>query len=447
MSIMWLNLPPQNNADMGLISGKLKLNNAEIRTFKLHSIYMIIEGIVLGIMALNEFVFIKSLHGSNYQLSFLFQFSMLVFLFLVVINEFLKRIRNRKRLLRWAVLLSRLPLIVLIFFPDNIGDLENHAYCHYIFLFLFLIYFSGNIFINPNINYLLKVNYTHNNFGKLYSYSTSINKIVMLIVTFAYGYILDYNNFAFIYIIPIAAIFSIISVTILSMIQYPDEEIVAIKKTILQSVKASVREMHLILKNNVPYRHFEFGFMFYGFSFMISVTVITIYFYEALNLNYASVAFYRNAYNILAIILLPFFGKLLGKIDPRKFGVITYASIVMYIFFLMMTSYFPMHFEFMDITIYYTLILYIIFHGVFAATMVLLWNIGSAYFCKPDESGTYQSLHLSLTGARAVFAPLIGVFFYEIFGFTVTFAIAIVSLLCAIILMIWSYKRESKTNI
>lgn len=423
---------------------KNSLSLTEKRTFRLHTIYMIIEGVVLGIMALNEFVFIKSLHGTNYQLSFLFQFSMLVFLFLVVINEFLKRVRNRKKLLRITAVLSRLPLLALLFFPQTKEEMLAQPYFHYIFLFLFLIYFSGNIFINPNINYLLKVNYDHKNFGKLYSYSTSINKIIMLVVTFAYGYILDYNNFAFVYIIPIASIFATASVFVLSMISYPDEEQLPVKRTIFRSVQSSISEMKNILTKNKPYRHFEMGFMYYGFSFMISVTVITIYFYEALNLNYASVAFYRNAYNILAIILLPFFGKLIGNIDPRKFAAITYSSIVIYIFALMLTSYFPGRFEFLDITVYYTLIFYIVFHGIFAATMVLLWNIGSAYFCKPEESGTYQSLHLSLTGVRAIFAPLMGVIFYELFGFTVTFLIAIFSLLCGIVLMLWSYNREKR---
>jgi len=420
------------------------LTGTEKKTFRLHTIYMIIEGVVLGIMALNEFVFIKSLNGSNYQLGFLFQFSMLVFLFLIVINEFLKRVKNRKKLMRIAAVLSRLPLVAILFFPNNMTDMLSQPYYHYIFLFLFLIYFSGNIFINPNINYLLKVNYSHDNFGKLYSYSTSINKIVMLIVTFAYGYVLDYNNFAFVYIIPSAAVFAIISVFVLSTIKYPEEEVIILKKSISKSVRDSAKDMYFILKNNTPYRHFEYGFMFYGFSFMISVTVITIYFYESLNLNYASVAFYRNAYNILAIIMLPFFGRLLSNIDPRKFSIITYSAIALYIFFLMLTSYFPYHFEFLDITVYYTLILYIIFHGIFAATMVLLWNIGSAYFCKPNEAGTYQSLHLSLTGARAVFAPLLGVFFYEMFGFTATFLLAIFSLLCGIMLMLWSYRNDRR---
>jgi len=425
----------------------LNLNLDEQRTFRLHVMYMAIEGVVLGVLALNEFVFIKSLLGSNYQLGFLFQFSMLVFLFLVLINEFIKRVKNRKRMLRLVALFSRLPLVLLLFFPGDAATILAHNYYHYIFLFLFLVYFSGNIFIYPNINFLLKTNYRHQNFGKLYSYATTVNKVIMLVVTFAYGYLLDFDNFAFTRVIPLIAILGVISVFVLSKINYPTNTTSVPSKTLWTSVKASVLEMKHIITTNVPYRHFELGFMLYGLSFMISVTVITIYFYDALNLNYASVAFYRNAYNIVAILLLPFFGKLLGNVDPRKFAAYTYASIAAYIFFVLLTAYFPANFVFADITIYYTLLFYILFHGIFAATMVLLWNIGSAYFCKPSEAGTYQSLHLSLTGVRAIFAPLLGVLFYEMFGFTITFSIAIALLLMAIGLMFWSYRKDRQSRL
>lgn len=429
---------------MRAVFRKPNLSPNEYKTFRLHLAYMAIEGIILGVLALNEFVFIKSLQGTNYQLGFLFQFSMIIFLFLVFINEFLKRVKDRKKLLRITALATRLPLLFVIFFPTNLSDVLTQNIYHYVYLGLFLVYFSGNIVIYPNINYILKTNYQHHNFGKLYSYATSFNKIIMLVVTFIYGYLLDMDNYIFVYVVPIIGVLGVLSGFVLAGMSFRNENVKQPKKSIFQSVKDSVKEMRDILQTNVPYRHFEGGFMLYGFSFMISVTVITIYFYEALNLNYASVAFYRNSYNILAILLLPFTGRLLGKIDPRKFAAITYASVALYIFCLMATDWFPAHFEFLGITIYYSLILYVIFHGIFAATMVLLWNIGSAYFCKTEESGTYQSLHLSLTGARAVFAPLLGVLFYELFGFTTTFSIAIASLLLAILLMRWSYKRESK---
>lgn len=421
---------------------KLELCCEERRTFRLHMAYSVIEGLILGILALNEFVFIKSLMGSNYQLSVLFQFSMLVFLLLVFVNEFLKRIKNRRAFLRMVGIATRLPLILLFFFPHNSEVYRGDSYYHFIFLAIFLVYYLAALVINPSINLLLKTNYNHQNFGTLYSYAQSANKVVLLVVTFLYGLLLDFDNFAFTYIFPMASVLGMISIFLLSKINYSPPQVIKTKSTILESVGLSIKNMLRILKTNRPYLHFEIGFMFYGFAFMTSYAVITIFFYEELQLNYSSVAFYKNSYNILAILLLPVFGKLLGKSDPRKFAMITYASLATYLFFLMITEYLPAHMYFFGIKLYYTLVLYIIFHGIFAATMVLLWNIGSAYFGQDDEADIYQSTHLFLTGVRAIFAPLFGIFIYEQAGFTFTFSLAIVSLSAGILLMQWSRKKN-----
>lgn len=396
----------------------------------------------MGVLALNEFVFIKSLKGSNYELGMLFQFSMLVFVLLIFVNEFLKRIKYRRKFLRRVGIITRLPLLLLIFFPRSEAGMDGSSYYHLLFLLIFLVYYLAALVINPTINLLLKKNYRHQNFGKLYSYSTSANKVIMLVTTFCYGLLLDYDNYAFVYVLPVVSILGIISVFFLSKIDYiPPERLIA-KITIRKSVGNSIRNMYGLLRDNRPYLHFEMSFMLYGFAFMITYAVTTIFFYNQLNLNYSSVAFYKNAYNILAIVLLPVFGKLLGKMDPRKFGVITYSSIALYLFFLMITEYFPAYFVFFEIKIYYTLIFYILFHGLFASTMTLLWNIGSAYFGKDEEADIYQSTHLFLTGSRAVYAPLLGILFYEMFGYSITFSIAIIALIFAVVLMMWSYKKE-----
>ncbi len=421
---------------------RLNISGTERKTFRLHLAYSAIEGMVLGVLALNEFVFVKSLKGTNYQLAVLFQFSMLVFVLLIFVNEFLKRIKYRRKFLRRVGIITRLPLFFLIFFPRSDAAIDGNSYYHIIFLIIFLIYYLAALVINPTINLLLKTNYSHRNFGKLYSYATSANKIIMLITTFSYGLLLDYNGFAFVYVFPAVSVLGMVSVFLLSKIDYTPPEQIVVQSTLMQSVKNSIRNMIRILKTNKPYLHFEISFMFYGFAFMITYAVITIFFYKQLDLNYSSVAFYKNAYNILSILMLPVFGRLLGKLDPRKFGVITYSAIALYLFFLMITRYFPAFFTVFEIKIYYTLIFYILFHGLFAATMVLLWNIGSAYFGKDDEADIYQSTHLFLTGVRAVFAPLLGMFFYTQMGYTATFSIAIIALAVAVGLMIWSYKTE-----
>jgi MFS family permease len=419
-----------------------RLNNQERQAFRLHMIYSAMEGIILGVLALNEYVFIYSLKGSNYQLAFLFQFSMMVFIFLFIFNQLRKRIGNKRRMLRVTGLLTRLPLLLLFLIPASEASLSGNSLWHYLFLTVFLVYFFGNIIIYPAINVLLKTNYRHANFGKLYSYATSLNKIIILLSTFAYGLLLDADNYAFRYVFPIVGVLGVLSLFVLSGIDYSR----VVQHPVSMKLRASIRESWLqmvhILRTNKPYRHFEIGFMFYGFSFMISVTIINIFFQDALGLNYSSVAFYKNAYNILAIILLPFFGRLLGKIDPRKFAALTFGALFLYIFFLLMTDHFRGHVEVWGITIYYMLLASFLFYGIFAATMALLWFIGSAYFCRPEEADDYQSIHLSLTGVRSLFAPVFGVFFYELMGFSGTFILTMVVLLLAMGLMRWSYRRD-----
>ncbi|NTV84963.1 MAG: MFS transporter [Bacteroidales bacterium] len=289
---------------------------------------------------------------------------------------------------------------------------------------------------------MLKINYRHENFGKLYAYSTSVNKMVMLLVTFLYGMILDFDFYAFKYVFPVVAVLGIISLFILSGIDV--SKIVFIRQThsVWKSVKLSVWGMYRIVKENKPYRDFELGFMGYGFAFMMTSPVINIFMNEGLELNYSSVAFYKNAYNIIAIILLLFTGRWLGRMDPRKFASITFISLGGYILFMMLAQYFPYAFDVGNVRIYYSLVLSYLSYGYFAATMVLLWNIGSAYFCKPEEADDYQSNHLFLTGVRSILAPILGVFLYETIGLTWTFSLGIFFSLLSAGIMLYSYKKH-----
>ena len=310
----------------------ISLTPTEKKTLNLHVWYSVIEGFIAGILALNEFVFIKSLKGNNYQLGLLFQFSVILYVFLIFLNEILKRINDKKKLLRYTAIITRLPLVLLFFFPHSAQQIANQPFYHFIFLGIFFVYYMAMPIIYPNINLFLKNSYRNEHFGRLYGFATSINKFVMLIVTFLYGFLLDIDNYAFTYIFPLVAIGGIISVYLLSLIDYDVyNDVIETKEAFMTSVKKSLNNMIGILKRNKAYLHFEIGFMFYGFAFMISITVITIYFDKALNLNYSSVAFYKNIYNIISIALLPYFGKLIDKIDPRKFAVITFASILLFI--------------------------------------------------------------------------------------------------------------------
>lgn len=202
-----------------------------------------------------------------------------------------------------------------------------------------------------------------------------------------------------------------------------------------------MKRLRNILSQHAAFRHFEIGFGFYGFAFLSTVSVMYLFFNKGLDMNYSSVAFYRNSYNILAIVLLPWLGRHMGKTDPRKFGILTFASILGYLLFLALCGWYKGYTDVGPIHIYLFLIPYVLCHGLFAAAMPLLWNIGSAYFCRQEDVGDYQALHLFLTGVRGVFAPLIGILFYEAFGFIATFLIGVVLVLLGMITLFRSYRR------
>ncbi len=417
------------------------LDTIEKRTFFIHFVYSIIEGVILGVLAINEFVFLKSLGGGSVGVSVLFQFSVFVLTFSVLLNEWARRRRNAKRFLILLGVFTRLPMFLLMFFPDNICNLANNRIYHYIFLIVFLIYYFANPIIYPVINQVLKKNYYHRNFSVLYSWSTTANKIVMLLVTFIYGLLLDKNQDIYQYVFPVISCLGIFSVCLLAQLCTENVIIERPQATLVNSIRKTLTDMKQKLKTNRPFRDFQAGFMFYGFAFMGTVSVIAIFFQKELQMNYSTIAFYKNSYNILAILLLPMFGKLMGRIDPRRFAAITFASLLFYLLFIALTSYAPWFIWIKGIKIYYTLLLAMVFNGVFAATMGLLWSIGSAYFCQEADVAEYQAIHLTLTGFRSFFAPMLGLGIYLLIGFTATFVAGMVLLLIAVIISLKSFKK------
>jgi hypothetical protein len=263
----------------------------------------------------------------------------------------------------------------------------------------------------------------------------------MLVATFLFGILLDRDPYAFTYIYPVTGVLGMLSLFFLSAIPY--EKIDPLPRSgFFASIGKSVANMYNILKRDKPYRDFEISFMLYGFAFMSTFAVITIFFDRELHLNYSSVAFYKNIFNVLAIILLPLFGSLIGRMDPRRFANYAFAAFIGYIFFVGFTKYFSVYTEVLGLRIYFSLLIGVMCNGLFMAMISLIWYIGSAYFSESSNAADYQSVHMSLTGIRALVSPLLGVLIYELAGFTITFLLAILALLGAV----WVNTRSMKKS-
>jgi hypothetical protein len=111
-----------------------------------------------------------------------------------------------------------------------------------------------------------------------------------------------------------------------------------------------------------------------------------------------------------------------------------------------LTEFYPGFFEVLGIKVYWLLIVSYVFYGIFGALMALLWYIGSAYFCEDADIAEYQSIHLTLTGVRGMVAPLLGVMFYDLIGFSGVFTAGIILLTGACFLLYYSLKHNVMQN-
>jgi hypothetical protein len=117
----------------------------------------------------------------------------------------------------------------------------------------------------------------------------------------------------------------------------------------------------------------------------------TIYFERKLHLNYLSVAAYKNGYNLLSVLLLPYMARLLDRIDPRQFASLTFAAMALHLALLGLTSYCTSHF---------------VWHGVMMVLQLSTFVHSLCPFCLHNEFGVEHRLVVFLWPRRGLALPV-----------------------------------------
>ncbi len=427
------------------------LSKNERKTFILHILYSIIDGLILGVFSLNEFVYKKNFDPGNLKLSMLFQLSVIVLPFSIFFTNFFEKVKNKKKLLYQIGISTRAPLLLFLFFPLLFDSGVNIGFLQDVFLVIFLLFYFATPFTLPLINQLLKANYGIEKLGKLYSYSWTINMFTQLVTILIFGMLLDVFPKAYIYIYPVLGILAMVSIWLISKIKSDKVEREYEKISLLKSWKSTFDETYEILKENKPFRDFQIGLMIYGLAFLMNLSIVTLFLNDVLNLTYSEVAGYKSISLTLSIVTLPLFGVLLDRLDPRRFANISYALAASYFLFLIFNLIFPFNFTFSGIHIFaFTTIAYLVY-GFFQSSMTILWGIGSSYFTTSEKAGIYQSIHCTLTGIRGLAAPFVGTAIYTFgtyfnakTGYIVSFGTSIFLLILAMIYMKKSLKKNPR---
>ncbi len=410
----------------------------EKKTFHLHLISQVFNGLSFGILMLQDVILKKSLLASDFQITILIFLTSSAFLFSIYGTEIINRSNNQSRTIIAMAVFSRFFLLIIPFF-----ETPNF------FIFCIAAMSYTDSLIKPSWNTVFKHNYSDQKRSVLYSYASSLYTIVVLIITTVIGYLLDLNYQLYKVFYPVAGIFDILAyINLAKMISmgklnaghHKNKFSGIISMSLVKDILIlPVRNLIRIFRENIPFFRFEIYFFLYGMAFMIASPAVPIFLVQTLKLDYAPISIAKGLVFYTATILFtPVMGKIHGRGNPTKFCGYLFLSLIFYPLLMLSVKYLGIenHFLPAETLLYITFF----FFGISMSGVTLSWNISSIYYAPHFQVANYQAVHITLTGVRGLFAPFIGYLILKLISIEATFIVSSFFFLLAGVMML----RESK---
>lgn len=409
----------------------------EKKTFTLHLISQVFNGLAIGIIVLQDIILKKSLGGSNFHVMVLMVIISSAFLFSIYGSEIVNRSYNRAKTIIMLGIIGNISYLVLPLFSDPvyyIACLSVHAIFDSLLLSIWNIAF--------------KHNYSEKNRSRYFSYVSAVQMLLTLVMLTVFGYFLDIDYNLYKYAFPVAGIFGIITyinlakMISLSMDDYkgkvnnlkPYFTLRDYKDIVLLPGKALIR----ILKSNPAFLRFEAYFFLYGMAFMVLSPVIPVFLVDNLNLSYTPISIAKGlVFQSTLIIFTPLMGRHHGTGNPARFCAFVFTMLALFPLTLLSAGF--TNFD-TAVTVYISHF----FYGFAMSGIAIAWSLSSIYYSPPNEVSNYQAAHITLTGVRGLFSPLLGYLVMKIFAIEYAFILSALLLFAGGYLMLRESKREIK---
>lgn len=415
----------------------------EKKTFTLHLISQVFNGIAIGIILLQDVILKKTLGGSNFQVMILTFLVSSSFLFSIYGSELVNRSRSRAKTILIIGIAAKLFLIIIPLFDNPVYYIACIAIGAYLDALLLSIW-----------NIVFKHNYTDKNRSRLYSYASSLQTVFVVIVTTVTGYFLDINGNIYKLIFPIAGVFGILvywslaKMIRLSLDDYSGKDKVHKSHYNFRLIKdiaiLPIRNTLRIFKENKAFLRFEAYFFLYGMAFMVLSPVIPVFLVDNLKLSYSPISFAKGMIFHTALILVtPIMGRYHGTGNPTKFCGYVFSILALFPLVLVSAKYFAAAglISNTEITVY---ISYFIF-GFAMSGVTIAWTLSSIFYAPKNEVSNYQAVHITLTGVRGVFSPALGYAVMKIFEIEYSFYLSAFLFMLGGIMM-WKESKNLTKN-
>jgi hypothetical protein len=206
---------------------------------------------------------------------------------------------------------------------------------------------------------------------------------------------------------PVTACIGIISIFFQKRLRLPDSDIddqIVIKKSSWTNILIMPWKDSLdIVRKDVDFRTFQFGFMLCGFALMLIMPVLPIFFVDVLGISYTDFA--------IAIGICKGLGFAISSLFwPKMTNIFKILSLIMLFF-----AFFAM----LMLASQYNIILFYLgylVYGVAQGGSDLYWNLSGPIFSRDKDSSLYSGVNVVCVGIRGCIGPPLGIILTTFFG-------------------------------
>ncbi|MDD5308493.1 MAG: MFS transporter [Deltaproteobacteria bacterium] len=370
------------------------------RSLAWHVPAVVLDGLVQGVAVLFLIVARKTLLASDAVVTILTIGPVGVMVFGNVLGVAMLG-RSKRAFLVAAGLVGRLPLLLVFF----VTDVRIYAA---ILVFSFFYY----ILFKPAENSIIQANYDKEQRGRIYGWLNSLMLLCAMAGAWAGGRILDASHDNYRYLIPAAGVLGFAAMMLYAFLPVRVMDYDA-PRAVAKGVLAAYRNFFESLLKDAPFGRLELSFLIYGFGIIMLDPLLIIFVVDDLKLDYSAAAVAMGLIGQLAILALsPFVGRLFDRVRP---GAMLGASVLLLIAFPIMLFF-----------AHGTALLYAAYvvRGVAMSGILMVWNLGPIHYAEERDSTNYMGVHLTLTGVRGLFAPLLGMGTYYLLGIRGAFLVS-----------------------
>jgi len=373
----------------------------ERKTFILHILSQFFNGITLGIISLQDILLKKTLGGTDHDVMILSLLISSSFIVSMYGSEIVNRSENKTKIILLIAAVGKIFLLVIPYITNP---------------FFYIICIGANAYMDslllPVWNIVFKHNYSDINRSRLYSYASIVQTVFIIIITSAFGYYLDIYQDIYRYAFPVAALTGFLAYYELAMMIRLSDSTGSIKyerrryhfklKLVKDIIFIPVRNTLRIFRDNPRFFRFEIYFFIYGIAFIMLTPVIPVFLVDVLKLNYFPISLAKGLiFHSAFIIFTPIMGIYYKNKIPTSYCGYMFYALAFFPAILLLSGYFNEHIETIVYLAYFTF-------GFAMSGVTIAWTLSSIYYSPPNQVSNYQAVHITLTGIRGIFSPVLG---------------------------------------